>query len=278
MPSVSLVILATGRYGRFVAPLVESARRHLVGLETVFVLGDAPPDVTADDVRWLPWGHTPWPYASLLRYRALLAYADVIDRNDTIVHTDVDMRFVARAEFPVQGLFAVTHPGYADSPRDAFPYESNHRSQAFVAPPEGSVYVAGGVQGGDSRAYLDACADMAAMIQMDLDNGIVPTWHDESIWNRYCIDNASVTVLPTDFCTPEYAMTPSAVIIALDKPHASLRQLSWRVQLREHGRRLLRRTMQPARPIVRRLRRFALRLRTRTTSIDSSTPTDRSSG
>jgi len=67
--------MATGRYQRFLPELVDTARRHVVGLERVFVLSERRPSLDSGDlpVVWLPWGHAPWPLPTLMRYSALTA-------------------------------------------------------------------------------------------------------------------------------------------------------------------------------------------------------------
>jgi histo-blood group ABO system transferase len=231
MITVSLVVIATGKYDRFLTPLITSARTHLEGLGSIFVLSDQAIETDDDGVRWLPWGHTQWPYSSLLRYRAITAYRELLGEADILLHSDVDMRFVSGVKLPHEGLFAVAHPGYVGASRSDFPYETNPKSQAFVAPDRGEHYVAGAVQGGASGEYLNACAELADDIQCDLDNGVVPVWHDESMWNRFCIDHGEVTVLSSDYCTPESALCDSTIMIALDKHHSLLRQSTLRVEL-----------------------------------------------
>ncbi|MEN9504379.1 MAG: histo-blood group system transferase 1 [Actinomycetota bacterium] len=251
--SVALVVLATGKYLEFVPAMVRSAERHVTGLAAAFVLSDQrPAEMDGLDVRWLPWGHTPWPLSTMVRYRAMTAYADRLVSFRTILHVDADMEFVGAVDLSeCQGLFAVRHPLQADrSPAD-LPFERRCASRAYVAAEEGTVYVAGGVQGGSSPAYLEACATMAEWIQDDLDAGLTPVWHDESIWNRYCITHPPAVVLPVEYCTPDVRRTPDSRILALTKDHDRYRDVPASVRARRRLHRLAMKAKSRAARIVR---------------------------
>lgn len=227
MSRVALITLATGRYIEFIPQLAASAAAN-VDRATLFVLSDCPPPPISDlEVRWLPWGHTPWPFSTWLRHRAISAYADEFDGFEVLVHLDADMRFTGRATFPEEGLFAVTHPGYPGVAPELLPYERRPESAACLATDQGSIYVAGGLQGGSRSAYLDACRTMAAWTQHDVAAGVTPRWHDESIWNKFCVLHPPATVLPVEFCTPDTAQTEHTIVVALTKRHGLYRGLPW---------------------------------------------------
>jgi histo-blood group ABO system transferase len=238
-----LVVVATGRYIEFVAPLLRSAQQHVVGLTKAFVLTDVrPAKEVGSEVVWLPWGRTPWPFGSLLRYRALTAYADVLSEVDVVLHIDADMNFVGPVDVSTtMGLFAVQHPGLVGTPPTELPYERRRESHAYVAAGEGERYVAGGVQGGSTAEDLAACHLMAEWLQRDLERGVVPVWHDESTWNRYCITYPPAVVLPVEYCTPDLAHSTGARIIAITKDHDRYREVPSLARLwRRSGRQIKR--------------------------------------
>jgi histo-blood group ABO system transferase len=256
MSRVALVTLATGRYVEFVPQLAASATLHVEGA-VLFVLSDTPPPPTTDlEVRWLPWGHTPWPYSTWLRHRAISAYAAEFDEFDVVIHLDADMRFQNPAVFPTEGLFAVMHPGYVGVATELLPYERREESAACIAAGAGSIYVAGGLQGGARDAYLDACRTMAAWTQHDVSIGVTPRWHDESIWNKYCMLFPPHTVLPVEYCTPDTDSNDRAVLVALTKNHGAYRGLPLH-------RRLASRLQRLAEAVAVRVRRLGRRLRAR---------------
>ena len=235
--SVGLVVLATGRYIEFVPPLLRSAQQHVAGLRRAYVLTDSTPPAVSDmEVVRLPWGQTPWPYSTLLRYRAITAYADRLRDVDVLLHLDADMSFVGPVDLTsTEGVFAVQHPGLVAASPAEFPYERRPESRACVPVGEGRVYVAGGVQGGSTARYLEACRTMADWLQTDLDAGLVPLWHDESMWNRYCISHPPAVVLPVDYCTPDVAPPAGARILALTKNHDLYRGVSLAGRIRRRS-------------------------------------------
>jgi histo-blood group ABO system transferase len=122
---------------------------------------------------------------------------------------------------------AVEHPGYVGQAAEGLPYERRLESACRVPPGAAKKYFCGGVQGGQASQYLDACAEMASWIQSDLDRDIIPVWHDESAWNRYCALNPPTTVWGPEYCSPEHEGNPGARIIALDKNHDAFRETPW---------------------------------------------------
>lgn len=253
-PSVSLVVIATGRYQEFVPALVAGAKLHVLGLERIYVMSDATPDPD-EMVTWLPWGHMPWPYPTLLRYRAMTAYRDVLRDSEVLVYLDVDMRIQRNIELPpMEGTFAVRHPGYVAVGPDELPYERRVESTSCISLGKGTSYFAGGVQGGHGVAYLEACATIAGWIQADLSNGVVPLWHDESAWNRYCVMHEPEFVLPHTYCSPEYHEQADAFIVALDKDHDRLRETPLSARLARTWQRTRSTIIRTARRTVGRLR------------------------
>jgi histo-blood group ABO system transferase len=249
--SVGIIVIATGRYRRFLPQLVESAESHVSGLERIFALVDDDRSQRLSPlVTTLPWDHSPWPLPTLLRYKAIARHSQAMTGIDCLVYVDVDMRFVAPFELPsLNGLFAVQHPGCVDRPRDQLPFERDPLSRAFVPFGSGDRYVCGGVQGGDTRRYLTACAEMARWIDDERASGRVPIWHDESIWNRWCIEHPPELVLPANYCWPEHRPDGDPVLIALDKTHAY-----WRAgNRRSAGGALLEAYCQKVRMVLRRL-------------------------
>jgi histo-blood group ABO system transferase len=238
-PSVAVVVIATGRYHEFLPALIEGAKAHVQGLERIFVMSDSAPRLDGV-VTWLPWGHIPWPYPPLLQYRAMTAYREVLSNFEILLYLDVDMRIQRDITIPsMEGTFAVQHPGYVGVGHDELPYERRIESRCHVAIGEGTSYFAGAIQGGHAATYLEACATMAFWIQTDIANGIIPLWHDESAWNRYCMLHKPEHVLPRTYCSPEYDKQADAYIVALDKDHDRLREATLTTQIWRRMRRLI---------------------------------------
>lgn len=235
MHDVGLVVIATGKYQQFLPRLLNSATRHLEGFRTAFVLSDRRPTEGDLPVQWLPWGHLPWPYPTLLRYRAITAYADELAKVGTLMYVDVDMEFVNSVCLPTPGLIAVRHPGFVSASAESLPFERRQESTAYMPHGATGPYVAGGFQGGATARYLEAARELAAWAQADLNRGLIPVWHDESLWNRYVSTSDDVTLLDANYCWPEEKDNPHARLLALQKNHDDLRDVPIRDRL---GRRI----------------------------------------
>jgi len=262
--TTGLVVIATGRYTSFVPAFTDNARRYVNDLTRIFVLSENPEiGRAAPDVEWLPWGHLPWPYPTLLRYHAMVAYRQRLETVDRLVYMDVDMRIEQACDFStIDGIFAVRHPGYLDARPAGLPFERRPESQLYWQPTASSTYLCGAVQGGAATAYLDASRQMSVWIDADLANGLIPVWHDESAWNRWCAEHTPDLVLPHTYCWPQWKTGDTPIIVALDKNHAYFRAASARQAMiarvrpcASATRRLLRRAVRKSRRIVSDLRR-----------------------
>lgn len=250
---VSVIVVATGLYAKLVPALAAGARSHVLGLQQIFALSDSRPHASLG-VHWLPWGHISWPYPTLLRYRAITAYADELAAAGVLLYVDVDMRFRRTVDVRrVCGTLAVQHPGYIGAPPNGLPYERRAESRCHITAGLGERYYAGGVQGGRADAYLAACAEMASWVQDDLSHDVIPVWHDESAWNKYCLLNPPTRVLSSAYCSPEYNHDPDAIIVALDKNHDRMRQTPARVRASKYVRQVRARLVRHAYLIAKRV-------------------------
>jgi histo-blood group ABO system transferase len=138
---------------------------------------------------------------------------------------DADMRFTAYVGEEILGdLVGTIHPGFYAQPIDAFTYERNAQSTAFVPPGTGRHYYAGGFQGGRTNRYLDTASDLRSRIATDERNDLVAVWHDESHWNRYLIDNPPTIELSPSYCFPVgWSLPFEPRLLALNKNHRELR-------------------------------------------------------
>lgn len=223
---IGALVIATGRYRSLIARLVESVEKNFLPQyeRTIFLFTDAD-QVPRPGVQVIRISNRPWPGMALQRYGIFRDHADTFDGMDYLYYLDADMRVTGYVGNEIlSDLTAVIHPSFEDSKREAFTYEDNSESNAYIPPCEGSHYFCGGVQGGRRRDYLAAACNMAEKIDDDLKRGIVAKWHDESHWNRYLIDHPPTKILTPSYCHPEgYKMRFPEKITALDKDHAAFR-------------------------------------------------------
>lgn len=228
---VGMVVIATGKYIDFVFPLWESAKKHfLPGQDvTMFLFTDKLSDsrlINEPKIRAYDQQHMAWPGPTLFRYNIFHAARKELEQMDYIFYCDADMRFVDTVGAEIlSDRVGTIHPGFFDKPRTAFTYETNVASKAYVAPHEGTVYFAGGFNGGTKMEFLQMCSVLSERIADDYKRGLIAVWHDESHMNRYFIDNPPTVQLSPSYCYPESWSLPFAKkLLALDKNHSEIRK------------------------------------------------------
>lgn len=234
---VGIILIATGKYDRFIQPLLNSADRFFFEGKPIDVylfadkefVGNVPARISLTRINT---PHLPWPYPTLYRYKWITEHkADITAEH--IFYMDVDMLFVGKVDCEIipskQGLTAVRHPGF--HARGGWgDNKTNANSTAYLHPSLRKTYYAGGFQGGQRDMYLLACETMAKGIDMDEEKGIMAGWQDESHWNCYLWARPHLDLTPA-YCMVEESelrvkwgiSTLPCKILALKKNHNELR-------------------------------------------------------
>jgi histo-blood group ABO system transferase len=222
--NVGLLVMATGKYIQFVPPLIESAEKHFCKNHNVtfFIFTDGVLS-PADNVVTIYQPRLGWPFDSMMRNQVYASHADVLLTQDYLFATDADMLFVGDVGDEILGQRVATqHPGFVGK-RGA--YETNRQSTAYISRREGKQYFAGGFFGGTSPEFIKIVQTISDNINIDMAKGIIAVWHDESHWNRYCIDHEPTIILNPSYCYPESWDLPyPKKLLALDKNHAEMRE------------------------------------------------------
>lgn len=222
--NIGICVMATGRYDSFIEPLVESARQNFCTDHNVtfFVFTDGTIPQAKDIVR-IQQSRLGWPYDTMLRPEVYFKNRTTLQDMDYLFSMDADMRITGKVGKRIlSDLVGTQHPGFY-SKRGT--YETNPNSVAYVEKNEGEFYFAGGFWGGTAKNFLQACKQISKNIRTDMDNGIMPLWHDESHLNRYFIDNPPTRVLTPAYCYWEGKVLPfKQRIVALNKDHSQYRK------------------------------------------------------
>lgn len=220
---VGLLIMATGKYIKFVEPLVNSARDNFCKNHEVtyfvFTDGQVPP---GNDIVSIYQPKLGWPFDTMMRFETYARSSEVLSTQDYLFACDADMRFVNTVGDEILGeRVATTHPCFLHS-RGC--YDRNPQSLACVWSNEGGTYFAGAFYGGKSEEVLKIAHILSERINDDLSRGIIAEWHDESHWNRYCLDHKPTVILSPSYCYPESWNLPyTRRLLALDKNHQEYR-------------------------------------------------------
>ncbi len=224
---IGLLTIATGKYIQFIDPLWESAKKYFAPNHevTMFVFTDSTEFVPKQRQVKIMQRHMPWPGPTLFRYNIFNHNKHLFYDMDYLFYSDADMLFVSEVGDEIlSDSVATNHPGFFNKPRQAFTYETNPESKAFINSSEGTHYFAGGFNGGKKETYLKMVETLSKNIMDDSQRNIIAVWHDESHFNRYMIDNPPSLILNPSYCYPESWNIPfEKKLLALDKNHNEMR-------------------------------------------------------
>lgn len=222
--NIGLLIMATGKYISFVEPLIQSAETYFCQGHhvTYFVFTDGGLE-ESDNVVKINQPRLGWPFDTMMRYEVYYKSKDLLLKQDYLFACDADMLFSGVVGDEILGeRVATQHPGFVGKRGS---YETNPLSLACVYDWEGSQYFAGGFYGGTSAEVINICKTNSGNIEIDLSNGIIAVWHDESHWNRYLINHPPTVILTPSYCYPESWNLPyPKKLLALDKNHKEMRE------------------------------------------------------
>lgn len=219
-----LLAFVVGTYAKFVRRFLLSAETHFLPgqMVTYYIFTDNPrsldPLIELGPERQLkvvPIAELPgW---ERLAYRRMTLLAEAI-RNpigrevEYIFCADIDQVFVATVGQEILGdLVATLHPELYGMPRNAFPYEVEDVSSAYVEEDEGDYYYTSELYGGLVSEMYRMTRACSQLILQDQANGVVARGLEESYLNRYLINHR-----PTCVLSPEYSWWDSA--LAADVP------------------------------------------------------------
>lgn len=229
-PRVAVLYLCTGAYRVFWHDFYPNFKEHFLPdcERTFYVFTDAETIDYEDqpDVRRIPQEALPWPYSTMQRFDAFLGQADRLARYDYLFFANANLRCLrdvtAGELLPDaargQVLTVVCHLPYYGKNPIFHPYERRRKSRAGIPYNCGTWYVAGGLNGGQSAAYLDLCRELKARTDEDLSHGVIARFHDESQLNRLVAEQPGrFRILGPEYCTPEETPTGQEAIRIMQK-------------------------------------------------------------
>jgi histo-blood group ABO system transferase len=225
MTKVGLLVIATNNYIQFAKPLYNSMLKFFLNQDSfernMFLFTNQ--ETFPGPIR-IQQEHEPWPGMTLKRYEIFWNNREALKDMDYLYYCDVDMLFLDHMGTEIIGdLVGTNHPGFWNAPRQVFSYDTNPASKAYIAPNEGTVYYAGGFNGGKRDSYLEMARTISENVKDDLSRNYIAVWHDESHMNRYFIDHPPTITLTPSHCFPEASWAQNLpfkkILFALNKNH-----------------------------------------------------------
>jgi hypothetical protein len=233
---IAILLICTGKYISFFEQLYNSFEKYVFqnSEKVYFVFTDSLTYKFRENVVQIFQEKESWPGPTLHRYKYFSRISPILAKYDYIFYSDIDMGAVSNIDesiLPYNGLLGVYHPGFYNTSNPRGTPETRKESRVYIAPDTDFRYVCGGsLQGGSSYIYLQAVENMKNVIEDEESRGIIPIFHDESVWNCFVLKNKHlVTFLTPEYCYPEsWFSAPNLQgikpkILALDKNHAEMR-------------------------------------------------------
>jgi len=225
MSDVTLLCIATGKYSQWVPQLLRSVRDYFLVEHAVSVLlftdveGGSNEKSDRVNVRRVPVQSLGFPEATLFRHHVFLSRESLIT-GDYVFYIDVDCRVASPVGNEILNEFTVVqHASFVTKGTGS--WENRPESTAYVSLEETDryFYVVGGFNGGTRESYLKWMRYCQHHVDVDLDNGVIARWHDESHLNKFIHTGGAndVTMLPPTYCYPEHTVGHDLKILCLVK-------------------------------------------------------------
>lgn len=193
--NIGLIVIATNKYIEFVPQLISSVEKNFLKGHNVeiFLFTD---QEFSGNATIISTEHRAWPWMTLGRYHLIKSLKEY-SKKDYYYYIDADMLVIDTVGDEIFGnRVAAIHGKFKKKPGN---FDRNPNSLAYVPLEITNPYFCGGFQGGSN--FLNDAEDLAGRIDVDYKNGIIALWHDESHWNRYCLDNPPDVILPHHYCS-----------------------------------------------------------------------------
>lgn len=198
---LGILYICIGCYDFFWESFYESSERYLMQgypcIREYFVFTDASSLYKEEDVHIhrIYQSDMGWPDNTMKRFHLFLTIREQLKDLDYLFFFNANVEFVAPVGMDFlpdekgNGLVGALHSYCYNASLWSYPYERRKKSMAYIPFWRGKQYYQGSLIGGTTDAFLRMCEVCNSWIDIDLKNGITPIWHDESIINRYFIDN-----------------------------------------------------------------------------------------
>jgi hypothetical protein len=213
---IGIITIATGKYSMYIQELVETSEDlFLCGHDRkYFVYTDCDIEQLgnfkgSEKIIKIHQDKLGWPYDSMMRFHMFDENKELLGEMDYLFFMNANMKIVDVVDESILpkdnkcGITSTVHPGYyRNKNAHNYPYERGHKSEFYVRPDSGTLYYQGCFNGGRTAEFLYMSELLRSKMDIDINNGIIPIWHDESALNWYLIDKDPLALPPT-YAYPE---------------------------------------------------------------------------
>lgn len=193
--NIGILLISIGKYNVFFNDIYESSENFFLTNHKktyyVFTDGDI---INTSNVKKIYQENLGWPNNTMMRFEMFNKIHEQLSKEDYLFFLNVNMLFVDSVGDEIlpknenNFLMGVNHPGYYNKEINQFPYERRDESNFKIPYNSGTHYYQGCFNGGSSEKFLEMSFILSKKINNDLENGIIPVYHDESALNWYYVD------------------------------------------------------------------------------------------
>jgi len=222
---IGILTICTGKYDVYFDALYKSLKDNfLTGYDkTFYVFTDSSKIQNNSDIKVIGQRKLGWPYDTMLRFHMFNKIEQELLKNDYLFFFNANMmsiKNIGEEIIPTKVndyLMGAHHPGFYNGGINNFPYDRNINCSCYIPYDTGEFYVQGCFNGGRSKEFLEMSKILASNIDKDLNNSIIPLWHDESQINWYYKDKNPL-VLSHKYIHPEnFPFKGDELMVQLDK-------------------------------------------------------------
>jgi hypothetical protein len=225
---IGILYICIGKYSVFWNNFYKSVEKNfLPGIEkTYFVFTDSPEIQCNENIFIIRQDDLGWPKNTLLRFNFFLKAKHLWEECSHLIFFNANL-IVEKTISPDEilpdginddGLFVTVHPGFYNREFSCFPLERNQKeSTAYVGDRESDRYFAGGLNGGLTKEFTRLIETLDSNIELDLNNGIIAVWHDESHINSYMMGRNPKIISPSYLYPENWTLPFDRKILVLDK-------------------------------------------------------------
>lgn len=196
---IAILYIGTGRYTVFWKDFYKSCEKFFAkGIEKQYFFFTDSKDFFKNNgnLTIVPIENYGWPLIACHRYKILNMIKNQLKDFDCTFFFNGNMEFIKKVSLeellPTEeegGIIAPLHSVNKKNRGDSLPFERNPKSQAYVPYGTEHKYYHSGLLGGLIPQFLEMCNACEKMTDIDLSNNIIPTVHDESIFNKYILNH-----------------------------------------------------------------------------------------
>jgi hypothetical protein len=207
--NIAVFTISLGKYNIFFKELYESVNSKFLPdhNKTFFIFTDTEFENKSNLVQ-IPQKKLGWPFDTMNRFHFMCQIKETLLEYDYVFFFNINMKVIKEINdeiLPSEDngyLMGCTHPWFSDVDINLFPYERNAESNCYIPFDEGKIYYQGCFNGGRTKEFLEMAEILKNNTDSDIENGIIPIWHDESMLNWYYHDKNPLT-LPYTYIYPE---------------------------------------------------------------------------